>query len=62
MKVIRTEIDTNVKPEMKAIRTEIDTIYKLLRNTIIAVLAALTVATMIGCLYVWNQRRPRRLL
>jgi hypothetical protein len=70
MKAIRAEIDTNVKPEIKAIRTEIDTnlkpeikaIYELLRNTIIAVLAVLTVAAMISAFYVWNQHRRRRLL
>jgi len=55
MKAIRTEIDTNLKPEIKAI-------YELLRNTIIAVLAVLTVAAMLSAFYVWNQRRRRRLV
>ena len=54
IKAIRTEIDTNLNPEIKAI-------YTLLRNTIIAVLAALTVTAVVSALFAWHQRRRRQL-
>ena len=69
IKAIRSEVDTNLKPEIKAIRSEIDTdlkpeikaMYKLLRNTIIAALALLTVFGLVSAFYVWLQRRRRML-
>ena len=53
---------TYINPEVKAIRTEIDNnlnpaikeIYALLRNTIIAALAVLTI---VAAFYFWHQRR-----
>ena len=54
IKAIHAEIDSNLKPEIKAI-------YTLLRNTIIAVLAVLTVTAVVSALFAWRQRRRRQL-
>ena len=52
IKAIRAEIETNIKPEIKAI-------YTLLRNTLIAMLTALTVGAVVSTFYVWHHRRRR---
>jgi hypothetical protein len=68
IKSIRSEIDEKLSPEIKAIRSEIegklgpeiDALYKILRNFVIGVLSALTVAAIVSAFYVWQRHRRRR--